>query len=246
VNVGTSGNIPALAINGTCCASGNYILVKNLSAFSGGQDPQNYTFLQQSDVDGVATPVEQQLTSSAQANLKGQKHSGEQFVNTTNPITCNPTVTANPPVGSKARSATVTVQVACSGEVYDQQGALAMAADLYKNDSTINPGPGFALAGNVNTTLTQASVVDNKGMVSLLVTAQGTWVYQTAKLVAQEKTWAKQIAGKSKQQAIAFLKGQPGVGSVSITFSGNTLPTDPNRISFTIQNVPVSSSPTPG
>ncbi len=245
VNVGTSGNIPALAINGTCCASGNFITVKNLSAFSGGQDPQNYTFLQQSDVDAVANPLEQRLMSSAQANLKGQKHSGEQFVNTTNPITCNPTVTANPPVGSKATSATVTVQVACSGEVYDQQGALAMAANLYKNDSTINPGPGFALAGSVSTSLTQASVVDNKGTVSLLVAAQGTWVYQTAKLVAQEKTWAKQIAGKSKQQAIAYLQSQPGVGKVSITLSGSTLPTDPNQISFTIQNVPVSSTPTP-
>lgn len=246
VNVGTSGNIPALAINATCCASGNYILVKNLSAFSGGQDPQNYTFLQQSDVDAVANPLEQRLMSSAQANLKGQKHSGEQFVNTSNPITCNPTVTANPPVGSKTTSATVTVQVACSGEVYDQQGALTMAANLYKNDSTINPGAGFALAGAVSTSLTQASVVDNKGTVSLLVAAQGTWVYQTAKLVAQEKTWAKQIAGKSKQQAIAYLQSQPGVGKVSIAFSGNTLPTDPNQISFTIQNVPVSSTPTPG
>jgi hypothetical protein len=246
VNVGTSGNIPALAINATCCVSGNYILVKNLSAFSGGQDPQNYTFLQQSDVDAVATPLEQRLMSSAQANLKGQKRSGEQFVNTSNPITCNPTVTANPPVGSKASSATVTVQVACSGEVYDEQGALAMAANLYKNDSTINPGAGFALAGPVSTSLTQASVVDNKGTVSLLVAAQGTWVYQTAKLVAQEKTWAKQIAGKSKQQAIAYLQSQPGVGKATIAFSGNTLPTDPNQISFTIQNVPVAGTPTPG
>ncbi len=246
VNVGTSGNIPALAINGTCCASGNFILVKNLSAFSGGQDPQNYTFLQQSDVDAVANPLEQRLMASAQANLKGQKQSGEQFVNTTNPITCNPTVTANPPVGSKATSATVTVQVTCSGEVYDQQGALAKAASLYKNDSTINPGAGFALAGSVSTSLTQASVVDNKGTILLQVTVEGTWVYQTAKLVAQEKSWARQIAGKSKQQAIAFLLGQPGVGIVSIQFSGNTLPTDPNQISFTIQNVPVSSSPTPG
>jgi hypothetical protein len=245
VNVGTSGNIPALAINGTCCASGNYIIVKNLTAFSGGQDPQNYTYLQQSDVDAVAHSLEQRLMASAQANLKGQKQSGEQFVNTTNPITCNPTVTANPPVGSKTTSATVTVQVTCSGEVYDEQGALAMAANLYKNDSTINPGPGFALAGSVITSLTQASVVDNKGTVSLLVAAQGTWVYQTAKLVAQEKTWAKQIAGKSKQQAIAYLQSQPGVGKVSITLSGNTLPSDPNQISFTIQNVPVSSTPTP-
>lgn len=244
--IGTSGNIPALAINATCCSAKVTIYVKNLNAFSGGQDPQNYTFLQQSDVDGVANPAEQKLMSSAQANLKGQKHSGEQFVNTSNPITCNPTVTANPSVGSKATSATVTVKVACSGEVYDGQAAEAMAANLYKNDSTINPGAGFALSGNVSTALTQASVVDNKGTVSLLVAAQGTWVYQSAKLVAQEQAWAKQIAGKSKQQAISFLQSQPGVGKVTITFSGNTLPTDPTQISFTIGNVPGSGSPTPG
>jgi hypothetical protein len=246
VNVGSAGNIPAYAISGTCCAPGNYITVKNLSAFSGGQDPQNYTFLQQSDIDAVATPLQQRLTASAQANIKGQQRAGEQFVNAKNPISCNSTVTANPPVGSKTASATMTVQVSCSGEVYDQQAAETMAADLYKSDSTINPGPGFVLSGNVSTNLTQANVVDNKGTVSLLVTVQGTWVYQTSQIVAQEKSWAQQIAGKSKQQATAFLQSQPGVGQMNIQYSSNTLPTDPTQITFVVQNVPISTSPTPG
>ena len=245
VNVGSSGNIPALAINATCCATGNFILVKNLNAFTGGQDPQNYTFVQQSDIDGAANPLEQQLMTTALNNVKGQKRTGELYINASNPVQCTPNVSANHQAGDKASSVTVTVTATCSGEVYNQQAAETMAAGLYKSDSTINPGPGFALTGNVTTNLTQATVLDSRGTVSLLVQAQGTWVYQITS--TQEKAGAQQIKGKSTHDAQTFLLGQTGVSHVAIQLSsGNTLPTDPNQIKFVIQNVPTGSgSPTP-
>ena len=233
-----------LALDATCCTSGGFITVKNLNAFSGGQDPQNYTFVQQSDIDGIVNPLEQQLTTEAQNNVKGQKKAGEQYINPSNPLQCTPNVVSNHQAGDKASSVTSTVKVTCTAQVYDQQAAETMAVTLYKNDSTINPGPGFALSGPVTAHLTQATVVDNKGTVSLLVDAQGTWVYQITS--AQEKAWAQHIKGMSKQAAQDYLQGQPGVSAVTIQLSsGNTLPTDPNQISFVI-NAPGSSSPTPG
>ena len=245
VNIGASGNIPAGAISGNCCAQGNFITVTNLNAFSGGQDPQNYTFVQQSDIDGAANPLKQQLMTTALNTVKGQKRAGEQYVNPSNPVQCTPNVTSNHQAGDKATNVTITVAVTCSAETYNQQAAQTMAADLYKHDSTINPGPGFALTGNVTANLTQATVVDNKGTVSLLVQTQGTWVYQITS--PQVKAWAQQIKGKSKHDALTFLQGQPGVSKVDIQLSsGNTLPTDPNQIAFVINMPGASGNPTPG
>ena len=173
--------------------------VTNLNAFSGGQDPQNYTFVQQSDIDGIVNPLEQQLTTTAQNNVKEQKKAGEQYVNPSNSVQCTPNVVSNQQAGDKASSVTSTVKVTCTAEVYDQQAAETMAVTQYKNDSTINPGPGFALSGTVTAHLTQATVVDNKGTVSLLVDAQGTWVYQITS--TQEKELAQHIKGESKQDA---------------------------------------------
>src|SRR5205807_2886866 len=126
VNVGASGNIMALDFNNVQCCGSSSVLVSNPTAFSGGQDPQKYTAVQQSDVDGAANPLKSPLTQSAMSSLQGQKHANEQFV--TRPQ-CTTTVTSNPPVGAKASSVTVTVTAKCSAEVYDQNGAQTIATN---------------------------------------------------------------------------------------------------------------------
>ncbi|HYU71587.1 MAG TPA: hypothetical protein VEL31_02810 [Ktedonobacteraceae bacterium] len=47
------------------------------------------------------------------------------------------------------------------------------AANLLRSEATKTPGPGYALAGNVVTTVAQATVGTN-GTVTLLVKAEGS------------------------------------------------------------------------
>jgi serine/threonine protein kinase len=53
--VGPAGNVAALTIDGACCSADGSIFAKNLTAFTGGQDPQNVTFVQQRDISGIVT-----------------------------------------------------------------------------------------------------------------------------------------------------------------------------------------------
>jgi len=243
VNVGASGNIMAFDFNNVQCCGNSAVAVSNTMAFTGGQDPMKYTAVQQSDVDGAANPLKGPLTQNALTALEGQKHANEQFV--TRPQ-CTTTVTANPPVGAKATSVTVTVTAKCTGEVYDQNGAQAIATSLLKSEATKITGPGYALVGNVVTTVTQAKVGSQR-TVTLLVKAEGIWVYQFSP--AYKMQLAKLIAGKSQSQANALLLEQPGVAkvdSISLSSGGSTLPTDASQITIVVLNVPgVQGSPTP-
>ncbi|MFL5591987.1 MAG: hypothetical protein ACJ8DI_30645 [Ktedonobacteraceae bacterium] len=243
VNVGASGNIMALDFNNVPCCGSSSVLVSNAMAFTGGQDPQKYTAVQQSDVDGAANPLKGPLTQSALTSQEGQKHANEQFV--TQPQ-CTTTVTSNPPVGAKATSVTVTVTAKCSGEVYDWNRVQAIAADLLNSEATKIPGSGYALRGNVVTTVIQATV-GNQGKVTLLVKAEETWVYQFS--TAYKMRLVKLIAGKSPSEANALLLGQAGVDKIdgiNIFGGGSTLPADASQITIVVLNVPgLHGSPTP-
>ncbi len=240
VNIGANGNIGALDISRVCCGSGA-VVVKNLGAFGGGQDPQHYTAVQQSDIDNVANPLVNPTEQSALTSLKGQRHANEQLVGQPK---CAPKVNANPPVGSKSQTVTVAVSASCSGEVYDHNAAIALAITSLQNQATKVPGVSFKLVGQIVTTISQLAVVDNKGTISMVIKAEGIWEYNFGK--TQQAQLAQKIAGKSQQAAQAVLAEQSGVGKVvSITPSGSTLPTDPTQIYFVIQDVPgLSGTPT--
>jgi hypothetical protein len=246
--IGPAGNIAALAINGTCCSVDGSIFAKNLTAFGGGQNPQNFTVVQQSDIDGAARPLENTLTPEAQSSVKGQIHPNEQLVHS---LQCTPSVTSDHNAGDRATNVTVTVKVTCSGEVYDQQAAQLIASNLLKQQAAKTPGPGYALVGNLTTTVTQVMVTDpKKGTLLLQVKAEGIWVFQFSD--AQKQALANLIAGKSKQDAQALLSKQQGIAKADIMLSGgdgNTLPTDPTQITIVVQSVPGlpgSTTPTTG
>src|SRR6266700_3711569 len=174
VNVGSAGNIPALDINGDCCAQG--IFVKN-TAFSGGQDPQPNSIVQQSDIDGAANTLTASLTPGTQAALQGQVQPREQVVPNT-PACQKSTFTANHAPGDHAPNVTVNVAITCREEVYDQQSALAMAQNLLAQQAVNELGPNYMLIGSIESSVSQITVVDIHGTGSLLVQAQGTWVYR--------------------------------------------------------------------
>lgn len=233
VTSGSRGNIRAFDFSNMICCANSSVEVSNTVTFSGGQDPQKYTAVQQSDIDNAASPLKQPLSQSALSSLKGQKHTNEQFVNTPG---CQTKVTSNHNAGDRATSVTVTVTAACTGEVYDQLSARTIAADLLKTEKD-KSNVGYALTGNILTTITRA-IADKSGKVTLFINAQGLWVYQFSN--ALKSQLAGQIAGKTQSQATAILAGQQGVSKIngiSIS-SGNTLPTDAGKITIVVQNVP--------
>jgi len=240
VTPGSRGNIPAFDFSNMICCGNSSVEVSNTVAFTGGQDPQKYIAVQQSDIDNAAKALKQPLLQSALSSLNGLKHPNEQFVKTP---TCATNVTSNHQAGDRATSVTVTVTATCSGEVYDQLSARTIAADLLKTE-TDKSNPGFALTGNILTTIIQATA-DKSGKVTIVVDAKGLWVYQFNN--AQKSQLAALIVGKTQAQATAILAAQPGVGKIdgiSIS-SGNTLPTDPSKITIVVQNVPgIQGTPT--
>ncbi len=233
VNIGSAGNIRALDIVGSCCAAG--ITVKNTGAFTGGQNPQPNSIVQQSDINGAADALATSLTPGTQSDLQKQVKPNEQVVPGT--FKCNKsTFNANHKAGDRAPNVTVTVAVTCTEEVYDQQAALTMAANLLKAQASKDPGSAYALTGNVVTEVTKATVLDAKGTVSLLVSAQGVWVYQFSEAVKQD--FANHIANKSEQDAKTYLLGQPGISDVKIVISSGTTLPDASHITIEIVAIP--------
>src|SRR2546421_526625 len=116
--------------------------------------------------------------------------------------------------------------------------AQEIAAKLIKSEAAKKPGPSYALAGNVVTTVTQATVGSN-GTVTLPIKVEGIWVYRFS--AAYKMQLAKLIAGKSQSQANTPLLGQPGVDKIdgiNLSGGGSTLPTDATQITIVVLNVP--------
>jgi hypothetical protein len=240
VNIGSSGNIGALDIDGPCCASG--ITVKN-GAFSGGQNPQPNSVVQQSDINGAAVALTASLTPGTQTTLQKQVHTNEQVV--PNTLKCTSAVSANHAAGDHAPNVTVIVSVTCKEEVYDQQAALTMAANLLTKQASTDLGPNYVLTGTIVAEVTRVTVVDTKGTLAILVRAEGVWVYQFSDSVLQGFT--NHIANMSNQDATNYLMSQPGVKAVKIDNpNGSTLP-DAAHIKIVVEAIPgVTGSPTPG
>jgi serine/threonine protein kinase len=237
VQPGTHGNIAASDMNQPY----EGYTINNPAAFTGGQDAQTYTVVQQSDIDGAATPLENSLTSSAQQQLQGQVHSNERLVDS--PI-CNSNVTSDHAAGDRATTVTVSVTVTCTGEAYDYDAALSTAAQWLMQDATQSLGPDYSLVGNVTSTLTQAQLADaTQGTIMISVHASGLWLFQFND--TQKQHLAQLIAGKSEQDAQAQLLQQMGVAQAGISLSnGNTLPTSSNQITIIVQSLPGTATPT--
>ncbi|WP_069802947.1 baseplate J/gp47 family protein [Thermogemmatispora onikobensis] len=240
---GSQGNLPAFAFHTvSCCSSG--ITVQNSLAFSGGADPQPYTYVQQSDIDQASTALQMSLIAAAQRDLQARAAANERFVGGAE---CPALTSADHQAGDRVSEVTVTVTVVCSGEVYDQVGARVLAASLLANDAARNPGPGYNLAGQIATNIVSATLDPHQqGLITLRVQAAGIWAYR---LDPQERQrLANLIKGKSKDQALALLRQQPGIQSVSLALSGNgsRLPDNPGSISIHVATVAgLKASPLP-
>jgi hypothetical protein len=232
VQAGSIGNLPAGAINNQPCCGSNDIFATS-GAFTGGQDPQSFTFVQQSDIDNAANPLKASLAQQAQQQFQRQIRPGEQLVSQPN---CSTSVKSDHQASDHANSVTVTVSASCSGEAFDKQGALRLSASLLSQEAGKRLAAGYTLVGQIITTIDGATPI-SKGSISITVTAEGRWAYQFDD--AAKKRLAQLIAGKTKSEALQLLQRQSGVkeADIAILHGSDRLPSDANQIAVTIGNV---------
>ncbi len=237
---GAKGNAAAGTLTGMCCTDA--MRYTNSTDFTGGQDAKSYKFLQQSDVNSYVGTVQNSLTRQAQDEVKKQVRAGEQPIGQTR---CNdPNVQADQKVGDNqqdVQSATVSVTVTCSAAVYDAQGAQRIAESLLTKKAQ-DTFPNYKLAGSVISTPQEPNNPNpNANTVNLTVTAQGLWYASISEQEKQEI--ARQLAGKTLNDARALVATQRGVSKGTIDFrGGDTLPSDVARIRVVVQ-VPRELSP---
>lgn len=229
VQVGSSGNIAAFAISGPVSGLEG-VTVQNKTAFAGGQNPEKFSVVLQSDINRATDALRKALTPEANELFAKHIRPNEQSVA---PAQLTLNALANHAPGDKATQVTVTGTMSASGEVYDAQTAKAWAVSLLKQEAAKKLGPDYLPAGAVTGQVLQVHVVDKQGTVELLVQAQGTWAYHLSD--SRKQQLAQLIAGKNVDEARALLLQQPGVRDVRIdlhSFDGKTLPLLPARIEF--------------
>ena len=236
---GVNSNMAAGAINGTCCAASGCITVVS-SAFTGGQDGENYSYLQQSDVDNVVNQLKPVLSQQAQKGFNSQIKPNEQLVGTPQ---CTTTPKADQPIGKQGKnitSANVTVSATCTGLVYDASGTRTLAQKLLTGKAASSLGQGYVLAGTIVTKPTITDVQDD--IVTLQVAAAGIWYYQFDD--SRKQTLAKRLVNASRGTAQKLLNDNKEIANAKIDVAdgGNTLPNDPNQIRIVAAGVSGASS----
>jgi hypothetical protein len=230
---GTKGNTFQLTTTRPCCFPG--ISVKGNDDFHGGRDAHSYTYVQQSDIEAATSALTAMVLSAGQNALKAQMAPGERLLGDPQ---CLPDVASDHPAGEQAANLTVTLQITCTGEVYDLQAAQQLAENLFKADVEKRAGPGYAPLNHVATTVDSVQKKDASGTLQLEIMAAGAWSYQFQN--EQKQTFARLIAGQQVSQAVAKLMQQPGVRKAKIDLSlayNNTLPADPQRITIIWQSL---------
>jgi serine/threonine protein kinase len=234
---GTIGNLPTVT-NGdagfyycTNCPNGNVqgYEIENDMAFSGGRGSQTVTTVQQSDIDNVANTLEAAHAPNPQQIFQEQLHANEQLINAAQ---CAPSVSSDHAAGEQATSVTVTVTFTCTGEVYDQSGALALAQKLLTNQAIGDLGPHSTHQGSIAATMIHAVLTDTRqGTITLTIATSGIWIAQFDGTSLQ--ALAVSIAGKTRQEAQAILAANKDIARANIQISGgngDVLPTDVHYI----------------
>jgi hypothetical protein len=233
VNVGSSQNMPAYALNNQLCCAGS-VYVSNTEPFFGGQDAQTFSYVQQSDIDAVSTALSVSLGRQAAMALQGQVRANERMVGAPR---CMPQVRSNHQAGDRASSVSVDVVISCVGEVYDMQAVQVLASRDLTQDATTSPGPAYISVGAILTQVAKA-IPDSQGNIALVVNAVGIWAYQFSD--ARRAHLAGLITNKESQDAQALLLRQAGVRRVTITLTGvgvTTLPGDTRHITVAVEAV---------
>lgn len=241
INPGSQGNIAAQDISQNCCAAN--ILVKNLSAFTGGTDAIKDKIITANDISNATNSLVPTLKQEAQAKLQSQVTSEEHVVDSS--LNCTNNLTADEKAGNEASSVKVTGTTTCTEEVYNFQNANQIAIKDLQTHATSDIGASanqYALTGTITTGLVNpVSVTSNTGQLSIDMHAQGLWVYQFNPQAQQNLKEA--LIKHSKKDALTILQHTTGIASAQISLSsGSTMPTTVDKITITIQKLQGPSS----
>ena len=233
---GAGGNIAAFDVNNNYNVIDNKtqqplttVTIQNTAAFTGGQDASDFTFVQQSDLDSVSTPLVSQMTTEAQTGAQQQVKPDEKLVND---LKCTPVVTSDHKVNEHATAVTVQVTVKCVGEAYTDQALQTMAVTLLKADAAQKLGSSYALMGNAITGTPTLGNVDANGTATFNIKADSIWAFQFSDALKQQM--ARAISGKSVSDGTAILQRFSGVSKASIQTSGfgGAIPANASNIRF--------------
>jgi len=231
IQAGSSANIPPLAINTLCCLNG--ILAKNLTPFTGGEDPKPYPMLSNTDLKREATHLAGTLSPLAKEGIQNQMRGVEQNLV---PMQCSLHTTSNPKVGEKGATARVSVSETCTTQVYDNAALQQLIRMQFLQEAARQLGSNYVQSGSLTIVKRKTTSLDRiHSTYKLAVLATGTMIFHLT--ASQLHTIATQIAGKPVAQAQHELLKLSGVAGVYIQLShqsDTTLPTDPGSIELEV------------
>ena len=111
IAIAASFAIAACSSTTTTNNNGFSVQVLNIASFTGGQDPQTYAVVQQSDIDTAAKSLQTSTRQSAVADLNSQLRPNEHLIGDPQ---CTYNITSDHVVGNRATTVTVTVQAMCT------------------------------------------------------------------------------------------------------------------------------------
>ena len=194
IDAGSQGNIVADDIN---LAVSSDLLVKNLAAFTGGQDARDFQAVAQHDLDTLTSKLQQQLT---QAMPQAFKLNAKEAVTPTN---CAFTESADHGLGEEAQTVTVRASETCEAVAYNQDVLQQKATAVF---NSTRPGKRYELVGNVQTSV--------MSVLPLTVRVSGQW--ESVFRQDDEQYLAQQIQGETPAQARAHLLKTGLVSRVTI------------------------------
>lgn len=206
---GTAGNRPAGDIDAQVSST---LYVKNLTAFSHGQDERDFQTVAKGDIDKASPALLATVTQGVNAALEGQVQTSETLVT---PSSCKTAITSDHQPGDEASTVKVTVSETCSAIAYDQDTLQSDVTQLLTAQAATKLGSGYGLLEPPEITVRQATPGKQ---VTLSFKTVSTWVFGIRN--DQQHYMKKIIAGKTTQQALKVLHSLPGIESVSLTFSG--------------------------
>jgi hypothetical protein len=176
---GSSTNIAAGDIKSAL--SGD-LLVKNLTAFTGGRDAGTYRAVAPQDLQRVSSTTLQQVQQALPQAFPLRTGEGVY------PTACMTHTTADHAIEAEASTLTVTVSSTCQGIAYRLDNLSRTATDAFM---TTRPGAHYHLVGLAQATIQRAA--------PLVVSIQGRWTYTFS---SDYREWlAEHIAGATPSQA---------------------------------------------
>lgn len=208
----TTGSTTNIAAGDIHLALTGDLLVKNLTAFTGGRDARTYRAVAPQDLQQVTRATTQQVhqTLSQAFTLRD----GEGVYETS----CSTKTAADHAIGAEAATLTVTVSSTCQGIAYRLHDLTHRATAAFM---TTQPGAQYHISGSVQATI--------QSVAPLTVSIHGRWAYTFS--TAYKESLAEKIAGATPLQAEKLLVQTGVIADASIP---TTLPPDGSLIDFLV------------